>query len=106
MNDQVIKNFVDNKIRISLYEKKNVSEVIMMLHDRVIRYDLKIKEDSSKSKYWLTHNKFALQRISDFRYMSSKFQKYPPIKVFNLIKLKEKILGDDIIENMIALNQA
>lgn len=91
MKTTTINNFIDRKIYNSFYEKKDVTEVMLFLIKNI-----KDKEESDMKqpfKDYMIH--FMNKRVDDLIFVTTKeeFENINGMKIFNLIKLRDKLIG-------------
>lgn len=91
MKTSVVNDFIDRKIYDSLRENKDVGEVMLFLLKRI-----KDKEESDMKqpfKDYMIH--FMGKRVDDLIFVTTKeeFENINGIKILNLIKLKDKLIG-------------
>lgn len=101
MKSTVINNFIDNKIRIAINEKKTIGEIRSILIDRI-----ESTKNSQKMRDTFKNHMifFINKRIDDINFfMSDKFKlltrnkisdaSIPTQTLLNMIKLKDKLSG-------------
>jgi len=108
MNAKVIHNYIDNRIRVSIYEKKNTDELIRFLEERIEKAENPSSEEATektrKFKSYLAS--FSKKRINDINFIinnenlissviinpeSDPNNIIPNGKLLDLIRLKDKL---------------
>lgn len=101
MKSIVINNFIDNKIRTAICEKKTVAEIRSILLERIENTK---KSEKMREKFREHMIFFAQKRIDDINFfISNKFElitkskitdnSIPTQKLLNMIRLKDKLSG-------------
>lgn len=100
MKSSVINNFIDNKIRIAISEKKTIAEIRNILLERIENTEKSTKMREGFRNHMIF---FAQKRINDISFMSNKFElmtknkitdnSIPTQKLLNMIRLKDKLSG-------------
>lgn len=102
-----ILNHIDNQIIKYISEGKNLDMVISELRSKLEKFEITIRNITNKSevryKYLYTHNQACKKRILDIMYAKTlmfnydEYSSYSYKKIFNLIKLRDKIGPDKFI---------
>lgn len=92
MKTTVINNYIDNKIRLAISEKKTVDEILAILEKRMVDTT---KSSKMKEAFRGYMNEFTLKRIEDIKFVmeNPKLKRVPINRMLHAIKLKDKITG-------------
>lgn len=100
---ELILRNVDTIVLTNAYDSDksiSIEDIIKVLEDKIIKNDQNMKsckETDIRYKYLFTHTKCCEKRIQDLKYMNTlrdnydEYSKYKLLKLFNLIKLKDKL---------------
>lgn len=103
-------NHIDTKINQMISRGDSIDIIIENLqstHDRFQKKVLISKIVDSRFRYVYTHNEVIKKRISDFEFIKQLVNKYPKYnslsnhKIFQLIKLKDKISCDKLVIELV-----
>jgi hypothetical protein len=95
MRSTVIENFIDNKIRLAISEKKEIDEIVSSLNERA-----KNAANLENNRFRNYIDEFSRKRIDDIILVMNvaKFNKMPNNKLLNLIRLRDKLIGNKEVE--------
>jgi hypothetical protein len=89
MKASVINNFIDNKIRTWIFEKKEFLEIISSLNGKIFQ------TNNMRSRFKDHIAKFSQKRIHDLVFIKSnkKFKHLSQNQMFTLVRLRDKLQG-------------
>lgn len=87
MRTTVINNFIDNKIRNAISEKKD------MIEDLRERMNKVSDKSTMRVRFKDYMTEFTEKRIADITLFKEKFSDMPDNKLLSLIRLKDKLCG-------------
>lgn len=94
MKASIISKYIDNKIRSWINDKKDMLEITLLLDKGIV------KTEKMRHRFKEYVDKFSKKRINDILFLKSvdRFRNFNDIKLLNLIKLKDKLEGNNDFE--------
>jgi hypothetical protein len=104
---ETVLRHIDAQIIKMISESKSLDTIIKELQEKIFKFEKTIdtcNKSEARYKYLYTHNKVCMKRIFDLMYAKklmfnySEYSKYSNTKIFNLIKLRDKISEKFVVE--------